>query len=346
MADNQTTLSLLVLAQEFRGDIVNQINRVAQFLKFIPIVAGSGKNVAWAASADGTLVENYSEGADASNFGGESQDAATLSWALYRANPKATKLAQDAAASSSSPMGNNSVWVKEIKTHAAALAKKVNQECFAGPGTGTRIAGLDVAIATDNNTYAGIDRTDAAKAYWKPTVVDPGVDTAPTLAMLRDDSRKVLEASGERPDLAMTCPSVFNAVGNLFDATRRQVEASVASTARGKVTLEAGFHALELDGMPIVMDVDATKTATSGTMYYLNTNYVELQYLPDAEQMAMLKEVGMKVRANDGFGEVPLGFTYEKLAKTGPTDKAEILSTTQLKVTRPNACGARMHIQF
>lgn len=344
MADNLTTLSLLVLAQNFRGDIVDQINRSVQLLKFIPIVPGEGKNVAWAASADGTLVENYTEGADAANFGGESQDSATLSWALYRANPKATKLSQDAAASSRTPLGNRSVWVKEVKHHAAALAKKINQECFAGPGTGTRIAGLDVAVATDNNTYATIDRTDVAKAYWKPTVVDPGVDTVPTLAQLRDDSRKVYEASGERPDLALTCPSVFNAIGGLFDATRRQVE--VSSTARGAVKLEAGFHALELDGMPIVMDMDATKTASSGTIYYLNSNHVELQYLPDAAQMDALKAMNMTVRANDGFGEVPLGFTYEMLAKTGPADKAEILSTCQLSVTRPNACGARHHVKF
>lgn len=345
MADNLTTLALLVLAQSFRGDIVNQINRSVQLLKFIPITSGEGKNVAWAAGADGTLTENYSEGADAANFGGETQDAATLSWALYRANPKATKLAQDAAASSRTPLGNRSVWVKEVKTHAAALAKKVNQECFAGPGTGTRIAGLDTAIATDNNTYANIDRTDAAKAYWKPTVVDGGVDLAPTLAQLRDDSRKIYEASGERPDLAVTCPSVFNVVGGLFDATRRQVEV-VSTSARGAVKLDAGFHALELDGMPIVMDMDATKTATSGTMYYLNTNHVELQYLPDADQMDALKAMNMKVSANDGYGEVPLGFTYEMLAKTGPADKAEILSTCQLAVTRPNACGARKRIQF
>lgn len=342
MADNLTTLGLLVLAQNYRGDIVDQINRSVQFLKFIPIKAGEGKNVAWAAEGDATLTENYSEGADAANFGGDTQDPAVLSWSLYRANLHASKLSMDAAASSATPLGNRMKWAKLVQKHAAALAAKLNTECFAGAGTGSTIAGLAVAIGSDTNTYAGIDKT--AKTYFKPTVVDPGVGTAPSLTQMRDDVRKIYEASGTNPDVAFTCPAVFNAIGALFDATRRQVEVAVGE--RGKVTLQAGFHALELDGMPIVTDKDSTKTATTGSMYYLNTNHVHLQYLPDADQSAMLKQVGTKVQANDGFGEVPLGFTYEMLAKTGPSDKAEILSTCQLVVEKPNACGTRKNILF
>ncbi len=342
MTDALTTLSLLVLAQNFRGDIVDQINRSVQLLKFLPIVAGEGKNVAWAAEGDATLSENYAEGADAANFGGDTQDPATLQWGLYRANFHASKLSMDAAASSASPIGNRMKWVALMKKHCAALAASLNAAAFNGAGTGTTWAGLDVAIGDDANTYANIDR--GTKTYWRPTVVDPGSATAPTLSQLRDDVRLVYEASGENPDVAFCAPAVFNAIGSLFDATRRQVEVTVGE--RGKVTLQAGFHAIELDGMPIVMDKDATKTSTYGTIYYLNTAHVQVQYLPDAEQDKMLRETGLKVKADDGYGEVPLGFCYEKLAKTGASDKAMITSTAQLVVTRPNACGVRKHVGF
>src|SRR5687768_5278218 len=121
MADNLTTLSLLTLAQTHRGDIVRQINRSVQLLKLIPIVTGQGKNCAWAVEKDGALVENYSEGADAANFGSDVQAQAILTWALYRANPHVTQLSMDAAATSYDPDGNKQLWARTIVNHSAEL---------------------------------------------------------------------------------------------------------------------------------------------------------------------------------------------------------------------------------
>lgn len=341
MADTLTTLALLVLAQNYRGDLVNQINKVATLLKCIPITSGEGKNVAWAADSDATLVETYTDGADVVNYGGDAQDPAVLSWGLYRANPHMTKLAMDAARSSRTPVGNQMAWMNLIKKHAASLAKKINKDCFSGAAN---IIGLDTAIGSDTNTYAGIDRT--VKAYWKPTVVDPGVGTVPTFAQMRDDRRAVLEASGSAPDLQICAPSVFNSIGNLFDQTRRQAE--IVTSGRGPVTLNAGFHALEIDGVPIVADVDATKSGTTGSLYYLSTDHLHLEVLPDADQADMLAAHNLKAKIapNDGFGEVPLGFTFEMLAKTGASEKAMMTSTLQLVVDRPNAFAVRKNIQF
>lgn len=335
MSDTLQQLSLITLAQEFRGDVVRQINRRVVALKMLPIKAGGGKNVAWAPQSSGQLAENFSEGADAANFGSDAQASAILTWGLYRANIHVSNLAMDAAATSSTPEGNRGIWGRNLVDAGATLASLINQEVYVGPGTGTRLAGLDVAIGDDTNTYATIVR--GSSAYWRPTVVDPGSPTAPSFALIRDDLRKIYEACGENPDLALCSPAVFNKVGGLFDATRRQVDQVM--TARGAIRLDFGYQALEVDGTMFVKDKDAT----ANQIYYVNTDHVELQYLPYAE-MAMIESMYAGVGADDGFGVVPLGFKYEMLAKSGASEKAEIVSTICLKVDRPNSCGVRKNV--
>lgn len=338
MADTPTSLGLITLAQQFRGSTVRQINRRTMALKIFRIVAGEGKNVAWSTEGDGQLAENYTEGADAVNFGGDAQAPVYLNWGLYRANIHVTKLAMDAAKTSMTPVGNRMLWGREVANASAKLATMINQQLYVGPGTGTTIAGLDAAIGSLTNTYGGIDRTVGGNAYWRPTVVDPGVATALTFPLVRDDLRKIFEASGENPEIALCSPSAFNAFGNLFDVNRRYVQE--VHTARGKITLDAGFEGLEMDGCIFVKDKDAALTATP-SIYYINTDAFEIQYLPSANMSALPQ---MEVHADDGFGEVPLGFDYEMLAKTGPSEKAEVLSTIQLVCKRPNSCGVRRNI--
>jgi hypothetical protein len=331
MSDTIQTLDLVTLAQAYRGDTVRQINRRVALLKMLEIRPGEGKNVAWAPEADGALAENFADGADAANFCSDAQASAVLSWGLYRANFHLSKLAMDAAKTSQTPEGNRLLWARNLVNNSAKLASFINKDCFSGAGTGTLIEGLDHAVATSGNTYAGIARSTG---YFNPTVVEPGSDTAVSFALIRDDIRKIYEACGENPDLAMCSPTLFNSIGGLFDQTRRQIDQVMV--AKGPVRLDFGWQALEVDGTIFVKDKDAT----AKTVYYLNTNHVHVEYLPSANMSALPQ---MEIQADDGFGPVPLGMDYEMLAKTGPSEKAEIVSTIQLCVDRPNSCGARLH---
>lgn len=335
MADTVTTLSLVTLAQEYRGDIVRQINRRSVLLKILSIVPGGGLNVAFGAEGDGQVAENYADGADAANFGGDIQASAVLPWGLYRANVHVSNLAMDAAGASNTPLGNRMLWARNLINASAKLATTLNAAMYNGAGTGTTIAGLGVAIGSVSNVYAGIDRSIGGNAYFRPTVVDPGVLTTPTLAQVRDDMRLIYEASGENPDVAIAPPAVFNKIGSLFDATRRQVDQ--IQTARGLVRLDFGWSALEVDGMMFVKDKDAA----ANQIQYLNTNHVKLQYLPPTGQP---ESPAQTMDMDDGFGPVPLGFKYEKLAKLGASERAEITSTLQLVVDRPNSCGVRKNV--
>jgi len=332
MADAPQTLSLITIAQEFRGDVLRQINRRTTVLKLFPIVEGGGKNVSWVAEGDGALAENHTDGQDAANFGSDEQVDAILSWGLYRSNFHVTKLAMDAAGSASSPGGNRRLWARNQTNAAAKLADEIEQKMFSGAGTGTTIAGLDVAIGDDTNTYATIDRT--SKTYWQPTVVDPGSLTNPSIAQIRSDLGAISDACGEQPDVALCSTAVFNSVANLFDSSRRW---SMVNTSRGEVSLNAGFEGIEVDGC---MFVKAYR-ATANQIYYLNSNHVEIQYLADTTYPA---EVYNQVQAEDGFGAVPLGFSYSMLAKNGPADRAQVLAQMQLCVKRPNTCGVRKNV--
>lgn len=332
MSDTPQTTSLITLAQAYRGDIVRQINRRTTLLKMLPIIRGEGKNVAWVAESSGHVAENYSEGATASNFGSDAQAAATLSWGLYRAPIHVTKLAMDTAATSSTPMGNRRLWARNLVNAAASLADLVEDDLFNGAGTGTLIAGLDVAVADDSNTYAGIVR--GSSAYWQPYVVDPGSSTAITLGQIRGDLGSIFDQSGEQPDVAVCSTAVFNQVASLFDANRRW---TVVNTARGKVNLDAGYEGIEVDGCMFVK----SNKATANRIYYLNTNYVHIEVLPSADQPdGMLVDIPV----TDGFGRVPLDMSFEMLAKVGPASRGEALVTCQLVVEKPNACGARLNV--
>ncbi len=335
MADVPQTLSLITLAQVYRGDIVDQVNRRVTLLKLLKIMPGAGKNVAWAPKSDGQVVESYAEGADAANFGSDAQTSAVLNWGLYRANFKVTKLAMDAAGSSHSPEGNRALWAQNLVSASASLADKVEQEAFTGTGAGgsSLIAGLDAAIGDTANTYATIAR--AGNAYWRPTVVDPGSLTAITTAQIRSDLGTIGDVCGESPDIAVCSTAVFNAVVGTFDSSRRWE--SAAQTARGNILLNNGYEGVMIDNCVFVK----ARKATANQIYYLNSRYVHFETLPDASYPPTVYQM---VQATDGYGSVPFGFHYEMLAKTGPSDKAEVLAQLQLVVTRPNACGVRKNV--
>ncbi|NUP13764.1 MAG: phage major capsid protein [Polyangiaceae bacterium] len=338
MADTPQTLALLALGQKYRGKIVPQINRLSATLRVLPMIPGGGKNVAWVAEGDSEDAENYADGADAANFSSDSQNDAILSWARVRKNFKITDTARAAAQTNEAgPDGLKDLIAHNIITQSGKVASKVNLQIFSGDGTSDALTGFDTAIGDDTNTYATIVR--GTDTYWKPTVVDPGSLTPLTFAQVRSDRTAIFKKSGENPDLAFVPPEVFDAWGNLYDATRRYVQE--VTTPRGTVKLNAGFEGLEFDGMVILKDKDAT----ANRIYYVNSNYVHLEYLPlSPATVAALMTMGIDMKADDGFGMTPLGIRCEKLAKTGDADKYMVKTTLQLVVRRPNTCGVRKNV--
>lgn len=335
-------LSLLVLAQNYAGNIKRQINRRSVLLALLRKVKGEGKNVAWAAEGDGALAESYAEGADVAAYGSDSQKQAVLSWGQYRAPFAVSGLALAAAATSRTPEGNVELWARNMENSATKLASLLNADLFVGTGA-NKLIGLDDAIGDDVNTYATIDRT--VDTYWKPYLVgNGGVPQAITFEQIRTDLAAIYKSSGFHPNIAVVNPDVHTKIASLFDPVRQyQFDVREIPDFQGDMfALQGGAGAILFDGCYFVQDKDAP----TGKIYYLNTDVVEIEYqdlFTAAAQVAMANNPQM-VELMDGFEGMMLGVIAEALAKTGDADKAVLRGYLQLAVRRPNACGVREDI--
>jgi hypothetical protein len=305
-------------------------------LRTIPINVGGGPNCSWVVEKDGQNAQEYAETDDVTDFGSDGQEEAMLSWTQQRAAVRVTGLAM--ATSRNSETGNQVLVARNIINSASKLASLMNGRIFSGNGAASpkQITGLDTAIGDDSNTYANLSRV--THSFWRPTIIDPGALTPISWALIRDDQTKIEDACGERPDMAYVPPGVFNSIVSTFDASRRFVES--LETPRGKINFASG-QAVEVEGTVFIKDKDAT----ANRIYYCNSEYFWLEVLPASDEAVPVLEPGTILRANDGFGELPLMFTYEKLAKTGDSSKFFAKCYAQLKVEKPNAFGVRKNVK-
>lgn len=340
------TVALLVLAQNYAGDIKRQINRKSTLLALLAKNPDEGKNVAWGAQGDGAVAEFFVEGADASNFGTDSQTSAILPWSQARSNFSVSGLARAVARTSRTPEGNIEVIARNMLDGIATLADKLNKALYSGASgqSPEQITGLMEAIGTDNNTYATIDRTNVAKAFWKPYVVDPGAATALTFSQIRTDLAAILVAGGVRPNVALVSPRVFLTLASLFDPQKLYVMQTAGAGMLSSMApeFEGGSGAIKFDNCVFIEDKDAT----DGTIFYLNTSTVSVQYLPIGEPGPGGADESSDVIMNDGFDDIPLGVRLEALAKTGDADKIMMKVYPQLRVQRPNQCGVRKNVKI
>jgi hypothetical protein len=347
------TLALTILAQEYANAIVSQINRTAIAVRILPMVVGGGSNVAWVPKGTGAAAAAMAEGAAAGTPSNDVQKAAVLQWAYYKSDGGATGPAQAAAATASSPRGNATLLANDIVDSLAAMASQINVHTYSGDGAASpkQVTGLDQAIGDTTNTYATIDRT--VDTWFQPSVFNPGVATPITQAQLRKDISTIKRLCGESPTVGLCHPDVFTSIANTFDATRRYTQTTEFNVdRRGMIKLDASVDAVTIGGCTFVEDKDATLESggASGRIYYVNPKYVEYVIQPQPEIAALLRSMGivpgMVLRANDGFGEVPLLAAVVAMAKVGDADTYMAKTYLELRVRKPSACGVRRFAQI
>lgn len=337
MAITLQTLSLIVLSQSYRGGIVNQANRQSVALKTLPFVRGEGQNVAFVPKGTGVTAEMYVEGAPVTTASSDAQVKALLPWASGRANFAVSGLAEACASTSSTPQGNLELWARNMIDGAAALASLLNVQIHTGNGNAPNLVGLATAIGTQNNTYAGIDRS--ANTYFNPNVFSGSA--ALTFALIRGDLSAIYVASGMRPDIAFVHPNVYQAIGALFDPQKLYnipTEKKIVTQGGREVSFEGGPGAISFEGCYFVEDKDCP----DGAIEYVNTRHARIEYLPaDLSEVPGEQDEAVDMIADDGFGETPLGMRLEMLAKTGDSEQAMMKTYLQLVVDQPNSCGMR-----
>lgn len=317
------------LAQAYPDRIRRQINRASVLLSILPITVGSGKNVAWDVEASGAIGENFSDGADVANYGSDDLAAAVLSWGLYRGNFTVTNLAAASAGSSQSPNDAKDLMSRNMVNSMSRVASVINAACYSGTGTGTTMAGFAIAIDSAG-TYATIDRSTST--WWQSYEIDAGAALV-SFDAIRTDLAAIYTNSGFRPDVGLCAPATLNKLKGLFDPNRTY--GKDVSTARGVTTLANNSDVVMIDGCAFIEDKDAT----AASIFYLNSNEIEVQVLPQAMNFA--NPLGA---ADDGFNKLMLAFHAYELGRTGSARKASVEAQLQLKVNRCNAFGKRTNI--
>ena len=351
MADTLQTQALVTVAQNYAGDVVRQINRTSVALKLLApsFSQGEGPNIAWVAEASGQIAESFAEGAVPANLGSDAQVPCLLPFGRYWAPFHVTGTAMAVAGTSRTPAGNIRLWARNMINASEALAKLMNTDLYTGAG-GNAFVGLNAAIGTANNVYAGVDRTIGANSFWIPYVIN-SAGAALSFALIRTDLSTIKVACGYKPDLALISTNTFNKIGTLFDPQKQYVFQTGVSQipvmgglgqrngGDTSIALDAGVGAIKFDGTYFVEDA----FCPDNTIYYLNTRYIELQYLPTALSVAIFSSVQQALIGGltDGIDTIPLGIMMELLAKVGDSQAAYLKCYPQMAVKRPNAFGVR-----
>lgn len=346
-------MSLVAMAQIaaslttiFEDQITSQINRATVLLQILPVGPGTtGKNVSWNARFGSAVGGARGEGVDVATLNNDTKLPATLEFGTYDDAFGVTGKAMAAARAAKNPQELQNLFVDELGDCVERLAKGIAIDLYTGSGAANFIFGL---VATggailDTGTYAGIDR--AVQAQWRGTVMsNGGVGRALTFDLMREMRRRIYVASGLKPDVIITTPELHEKYAALFGQQRRYV---TEIRMRGQsITLDGGYNMLEMDGIPIIEDVDCP----TAKMLFLNTRYVRVLQLPDQvdnvnQSMAM---VGLVGTPEEQLGQPTAKLTarINPLGRAGDSYKFQLITYPQLQVRRPNSCGALVDLDF
>ena len=303
----------------FEDRIASQINRATVLLQVLPVGNGTtGKNITWAARFGTAVGAARAEGADVVTFDNDDKIPASLEYGTYDTAFSVTGKAMAMAAAARNPDEIANLFVDELGDSIERLAKGVAQDLWTGSGAANFIFGLLASGGPLSNTgtYAGIDR--AVRTQWQSNVnANGGVPRALTFDVMRALRLQIYRASGIKPDLIVTTPELYNKYSTLFGQQRRWV---TDIRLRGQqIVLDGGFTMLELDGIPILEDVDCP----AGNMVMLSTSTVRVLQLPDQvntanQSMAMVAVMGTP---EDQLGQ-PTGKLTARIHALGPKGDA------------------------
>lgn len=145
-----------------------------------------------------------------------------------------------------------------------SLREAINTDLFSGTAADNDILGLDTIIST-TTTLGGI--SGSSYSWWQGNVDS----TSETLSI--SDMRTIKNScnngnGGSNVSIIVTTQTLYEKYNSLLTATY-QMNPIVKETRR---LGDAGFAAVEFEGVPIVYD----ESATSGSMYFINKDNFKL----------------------------------------------------------------------
>lgn len=162
------------------------------------------------------------------------------------------------------------IKVKE-EVAMGSLLQKLSRALYdvAPQNTALDLDSLVDAVATTNNVYAGIDRSQPANAFWQPVVIN-NPSGGITMANLQDLYGRVTFGN-EEPDTILTTQTGFNALWNLMQVNIRYPDPD-------EETVRAGFRRHLVFNNAVVLH---DQFVPAGQLYMLNTKYTEACFHED-----------------------------------------------------------------
>lgn len=276
MADPNVGLLLSTTLKKYRKTLVDNIhksNAVFYYLKqngkikeedggeriVVPVMYGKNSTAASYSGYD-SLDVTPQTGIDSAEFNWKQYAVSiTISGEEERKNSGTSKI----------------IDILEARTKQAqmSLTEQLSTGMFSdGTGNGSKdLTGFE-AMVLNSGTYGGIN--SATYTWWQAGVST--TSTALTTADMRVGFNTASLGGKDTPDLVVTTQTLYQTYEGLLTMTSPAIPyfPSVGTKKLG----DGGFQTLEFKGVPVVWD----ELTPSGTMYFLNTDHMNLTVQKDA----------------------------------------------------------------
>lgn len=332
------------LEQFIRAQVVKQYNRSSVTTNLIRKEVGMGKNLAWDVSVGTGTGQVFDDGQTVSTFNADTEILATLAWAEYGDAFKITGRAEDGAQFSRTELANAFVF-KMLQARERA-AKLVNDDIWSGDGsTGPqKLFGLTMASngpLSVSGTYAGTMNRSTYPQTAGIVIGNGGIPRSLSIPLIEYGFEQVFNSSGKIPTFGITTSNIWRLLCELGDNQRRIMQEVYV---RGqKLNIALGFHAVEVNGVPVFKDI----SVPSGYLAFFSEDSIAVEYLPTAPQRVARGKIMTTVpiaglpqeqdMTGAPAGSGPLMANVISLPSQGNFESWMVVSTLQLKVTRPNA---------
>lgn len=194
-------------------------------------------------------------------------DAAEYDYEMY--NVSIVFTLEDELKNSGEPQVLSLIEAK-IKQAEMSISERLNADLYTGTAADGEVIGLDTILST--TTEIG-SISGSANSFWQANVDSTG-ETLSIADMRTIKNSSNLGNGGSNVSLIMTTQTLYEKYNSLLTATY-QMNPLVKETKR---LGDAGFAAVEFEGVPLVYD----ESATSTNMYFINKDNYKLGVHRDA----------------------------------------------------------------
>jgi len=338
-------------------DIARQWNRTTHFLGALnarpgAVSPGAGKSVNFVTEFSGATAGTVAEGSDVANseFNSDVNVPATFTWATYRSSFQISEVEVEAARMAvGSATAMIDLFGERVLGCAAKIARSIETDALTGTGVDgsgnpTLVGIFGGALAASGN-YGGISR--GTYTEWAGNVVsNGGVGRALSADLLEQLDSNIFTASSIPWNMIVTSAGVTRKYAGLFTAaaapmTRFNDNAGNPAYGLGVANNQQMQQAsLFFKGNPVLRN----PVSPAGQLAFLNTDMIELKYLPyglSGRDLAFLQQIGLEGSTGGQSPMQAAGIPVRlaELAKTGDSVKVTLRATVAMCVKRPNSSG-------